>query len=172
MILTSHKGATWAWEAQVLSHLYVCSNQFDITYHVWFNKYKTKIDQYKWIWVEIDCTFFMRDTNAMYASKTQVGSLCDFQILAIWVLAAIASKIFLVAIADLLDTLWHKVLDDMYTLSFSEVPFGCQQQRQSEALKGTWACEAHVGPLSQAFIPMSLGGAFFRNIFVKLQANV
>ena len=49
----------------------------------------------------------------------------------------------------------------MYTLSFSEVPFGCQQQRQSEALKRTWAFEAHFGPLNQAFIPMLLGGAFF-----------
>ena len=33
-ILTSHKGPTWAWEAQVLSHLYVCNNQVNITYHV------------------------------------------------------------------------------------------------------------------------------------------
>ena len=46
-ILTSHKGLTWAREAQVLSHLYVGNNQFDVTYHVWFNKYKTKNDQYK-----------------------------------------------------------------------------------------------------------------------------
>ena len=76
------------------------------------------------------------------------------------VVAAIALKLFLVAIADQLDTLWHQVLDDMYTLSFTEVPFGCQQQRQSEVLKRTWACEAHFGPLSQAFIQMSLGGAF------------
>ena len=37
--LTSHKGPTLAWEDQVLSHLYVCNNQFDITYHVLFNKY-------------------------------------------------------------------------------------------------------------------------------------
>ena len=42
-ILTSHKGPSWAWEAQVLSHLYVCSNQFDITYHAWLNKSKTKM---------------------------------------------------------------------------------------------------------------------------------
>ena len=84
-ILTSHKGPTWAWEAQVLSHLYACNNQFDITYHVWFNKYKIKYDQYKWIWVEIDCTFFINDTKAIYAFKAQVGPLCDFQILAIWV---------------------------------------------------------------------------------------
>ena len=67
-ILTSHKRPTWAWEAQVLSHLYVCNNQFDITYHGWFNKYKTKKDQYKWIWVEIDCAFFINDTKSMYAS--------------------------------------------------------------------------------------------------------
>ena len=73
-------------------------------------------------------------------------------------------KIFLVAIADQLDSLWHTVLDDMYTLSFSEVPFGCQQQRQSEAPNRTWACEAHFGPLSQAFIPMLLGGAFSQHI--------
>ena len=79
-ILTSHKGP-----AQVISHLYICNNQFDITYHVWFNKYKTKNDQYKWIGVELDCTFFINDTKAMYASKAQVGSLCAFQILAIWV---------------------------------------------------------------------------------------
>ena len=84
-ILTSHKGPTWAWEAQVLSHLYVCNNQFNITYHVWFNKYKTKNDQYKWIWVNTDCTFVINDTKAMYASNAQVGPLCDFQILAIWV---------------------------------------------------------------------------------------
>ena len=84
-ILTSHKGPTWAWEAQVLSHLYICNNQFDITYHVWFNKYKTRNYQYKWIWVNTDCTFFINDTNAMYASKAKVGPLCDFQILAIWV---------------------------------------------------------------------------------------
>ena len=83
-ILTSHKGPTWAREAQVLSHLYVGINQFDITYHVWFNKYKTKNDQYKWIWVEIGCTFFINDTKAMYASKAQVGPLCDFKIYAIW----------------------------------------------------------------------------------------
>ena len=84
-ILISHKGPTWAWEAQVLSLLYVCNNQFDITYQIWFNKYKTKNYQYKWIWVNTDCTFFINDTKAMYASKAQVGPLCNFQILAIWV---------------------------------------------------------------------------------------
>ena len=33
-ILISHKGPAWAWEAQVLSHLYVCNSQINITYHV------------------------------------------------------------------------------------------------------------------------------------------
>ena len=80
------------------------------------------------------------------------------------VLAAIASKIFLVTIANQLDSLWHTVLDDMSTLSFSEVPFDCQQQRQSEALQRTWACEAHFGPLSQAFIQMSLGAPVSQHI--------
>ena len=84
-ILTSHKKPTCAWEAQVLSNLYLYHSQFDITYHVWYNKNKTKNDQCKWIWVEIDCTFFINDAKAMYAFKVQVGPLCDIQILAVWI---------------------------------------------------------------------------------------
>ena len=30
--LTSHKGPTWAWEARVHSHLYICNNEMYITY--------------------------------------------------------------------------------------------------------------------------------------------
>ena len=47
-------------------------------------------------------------------------------------------KIFLVAIAEQLDTLWHTALDDMYTFFMSVATFGCQRKRQSEALKRTW----------------------------------
>ena len=83
-ILASHKGPTWASEAQVISHLYICNNQTNITYHAWFNKYKTKNNQYKWIRVAIDCTFFIKDTKATKVSNTYVGPLCKVKILAIW----------------------------------------------------------------------------------------
>ena len=63
-ILNSHKGPNWTWEVQVLSHLYICNYQMNNIYHVWFNKYKSKSNQYKWIWVEIDCTFFIKYTKA------------------------------------------------------------------------------------------------------------
>ena len=84
MILNSHKGPNWAWEAQVLSHLYICNYQMNITYHIWFNKYKTKSNQYKWIWVEIDCTFFMKYTKASKVSQAHFGPLCKVKILAFW----------------------------------------------------------------------------------------
>ena len=59
---------------------------------------------------------------------------------------------------------WHVYIIFYLFFFFSEVTFGCQQQRQSEVLKRTWACEAHFGPLSQALFQMSLGALLSQHI--------
>ena len=87
--------------------MYICNNQKNITCNVYFDNFKNRNYQYKWICVKLDYTFFTYVKKARWVSEAQVGPLCEDKVLVVWGLIQ-RNWIFTVLPTSCSMVCWHR----------------------------------------------------------------